>query len=476
MITVSIADVLVSGVHAHVKVVQMRFLWSEMQLISDLNKPWIILGDFNAVISQEKKVGGRLPNMTAMLDFSECINQCELLPAPKNGLQFSWSNCQQGSKRILSFQIQKIHLGNFRRCGLAIPILCKYFLSVGKKRITGDPAFKFLHKLKELKKELNEWNWKVFGNVQVNIKEPEERVKEATVISDNNPFDEDVLNELVQAQNEHANRTARNTIAEIEDNDGNVLANQELIVQYLVNHFLKKFEYTLVEVADELLEVIPKVINKDDERMLNVLPEEEDIKKIIFEMDPESAPGPDGFSCIFYRSCWDIIKQDLVAVIQFCWRRKFIPKGMNSSFLFLLPKTQVAKTVNQFIPIGLSTVIFKIFTKIITSRMSELMKKLISPKQVAYVKGRIIHEQILLASELVNEMKFKRRGGNVSIKLDISQAYDTVSWEFLIKVLKQYGFSNDWCEWTITLFKSARMSVLVNGGPCGFFKFERGLR
>ncbi|XP_026448651.1 uncharacterized protein LOC113348947 [Papaver somniferum] len=301
-----------------------------MKLISDLNKPWIILGDFNAVISQDEKVGGRLPNRTAMLDFNECINQCELLPAPKNGLQFSWSNCQQ-----------------------------------------------------------------VFGNVQVKIKEAEERVQAATEISDNNPFDEDALNELVQAQNEHASReirNARNTINEIEDDDGNVLASRDLIAQYLVNHFQKKFEHAPVEEADELLE------------------------------------------------------------------------------------TQAAKTANQFKPIGLSNVIFKIFTKIITSRMSELMKKLISPQQVAYVKGRTIHEQVILASELVNEMKFKRRGGNISMKLDISQDYDTVSWEFLIKVLKKYCFSNDWCEWIITLFKSARISVLVNGGPCGFFKVERGLR
>ncbi|XP_026384105.1 uncharacterized protein LOC113279645 [Papaver somniferum] len=138
MITVSVGDVLVSGVHAHVKVVQRRFLWSEMQLVSDLNKPWIVLGDFNAVISQEEKVGGRLPNETAMLELSECLNQCELLPAPKTGLQFSWSNCQQG------------------KCW--------------EKTVVGDPAFQFLQKLKELKRALNEWNCKVFGDVNVKIK------------------------------------------------------------------------------------------------------------------------------------------------------------------------------------------------------------------------------------------------------------------------------------------------------------------
>ncbi|XP_026459928.1 uncharacterized protein LOC113360657 [Papaver somniferum] len=122
-------------------------------------------------------------------------------------------------------------------------------------------------------------------------------------------------------------------------------------------------------------------------------------------MDPESSPGPDGFSGIFYTSCWHIIQEDFIKFIQFCWSRKFIPKGLNSNFLVLLPKVQGAKTANQFRPIGLSNVSFKIFTKIITTRLSSVMGKLISPQQAAHVKGRSIHEQVLLASELVNEMK-----------------------------------------------------------------------
>ncbi|XP_026459807.1 uncharacterized protein LOC113360516 [Papaver somniferum] len=263
----------------------------------------------------------------------------------------------------------------------------------------------------------------VFGDVQVKIKEVEERFKLATQVSDNNPFDDEALQELVKAQNEHASREAQ----------ANTLLRQKSRVKRIKEgaaNTIKKFEFQPVDGEDKLLEVIPNVINEEDQQKLDVIPEEEEIKRIVFEMDPESAPGPDGFSGIFYRRCWEIIKEDLVEAIQFSWRRKFIPKGINSSFLVLLPKTQGVKTANQFRPIDLSNVIFKKFTKIITKRMSELMEKLISPQQVAYVQGRSIHEQVLLASELVNEMKFKRRGGNIAIKLDISQAYDTVIWDF----------------------------------------------
>ncbi|XP_026459281.1 uncharacterized protein LOC113359937 [Papaver somniferum] len=104
------------------------------------------------------------------------------------------------------------------------------------------------------------------------------------------------------------------------------------------------------------------------------------------------------------------------------------------------------------------------------------MAKLISPQQSAYIKGRSIQDQIMLASEMVNEMKKTRRGSNVGVKLDISQAYDSVSWEFLLQVLSRYGFSNRWCQWLKILFESARISVSINGGPHGFFSVGRGLR
>ncbi|XP_026452118.1 uncharacterized protein LOC113352522 [Papaver somniferum] len=68
-------------------------------------------------------------------------------------------------------------------------------------------------------------------------------------------------------------------------------------------------------------------------------------------------------------------------------------------------------THQQYRPIGLSNVSFKIFTKIIASRMSGLMHKLVSPQQAAYIKGINIQDQIILASEMVNEMKKKRRNG-----------------------------------------------------------------
>ncbi|XP_026442772.1 uncharacterized protein LOC113342431 [Papaver somniferum] len=98
---------------------------------------------------------------------------------------------------------------------------------------------------------------------------------------------------------------------------------------------------------------------------------------------------------------------------------------------------------------------------------------MISEQQGAFIKGINIHEKIVLASELVNEIDIKWRGGNVGLKIDITQAYDSLSWNFLFEVLRRFGFSELGIQWLKKIFESSRISVLVNGGPCGFLMWER---
>ncbi|XP_026458499.1 uncharacterized protein LOC113359014 [Papaver somniferum] len=73
--------------------------------------------------------------------------------------------------------------------------------------------------------------------------------------------------------------------------------------------------------------------------------------------------------------------------------------------------------------------------------MKNVVEKVVSKQQGAFIKGRGIHEKIFIASELVNELEIKRRGGNVGLKLDITQAYDSLNWNFLFETMRHFGFS-----------------------------------
>ncbi|XP_026399009.1 uncharacterized protein LOC113294849 [Papaver somniferum] len=349
----------------------------------------------------------------------------------------------------------------FQKMWLNYPNFLQVIWNSWNEEIYGNPTYVFMNKLKRLKKFLKVWNWEVFGDVKDTLKKAEEKVLEETLKSDSDPTNINLLNNLVTArglcdmaannyntflrdkeriswiQDGDVNskffhtsiklRQAQNAISEIEDSSGNFVTDQLGISNVLINYFSTKFAHQNVSIHDSFFEAAPTVITAEDNSFLEKVPSEEDIKNAVFDLNQDSAPWPDGFTGIFYRFAWEVIKTDLVTAVQYCWENNFIPSGMNSNFLVLIPKVHGAKNAKQFRPIGLSNFCFKVITKIVTMRISKYLPKIISPQQCAFIKNRNIHEQFLLASELVNELSVKRRGGNLGLKLDISQAYDTMS-------------------------------------------------
>ncbi|PKU79583.1 hypothetical protein MA16_Dca000929 [Dendrobium catenatum] len=103
-----------------------------------------------------------------------------------------------------------------------------------------------------------------------------------------------------------------------------------------------------------------------------------------------------------------------------------IPKFFSSTFVVLLPKNNSINTWNDFRPISLCTVFYKVLSKILMNRLTVLLPKLISPYQMGFVKGKAISDNILLAQEFCND-DVKCRGGNMIMKLDILKAYDNIN-------------------------------------------------
>jgi hypothetical protein len=203
---------------------------------------------------------------------------------------------------------------------------------------------------------------------------------------------------------------------------------------------------------------------------------QDEIASVIKEMPTEKAPGPDGFIGLFYKKCWTVIKEDLTqAIWSFYSHRTAKLSLINEANIVLLPKNQVAATISDYRPISLINSVAKIITKLLANRLAPHMNELVSSAQNAFIKKRCIHDNFIYSQRVIQLLHRQRRPA-LFIKLDISKAFDSIGWSFLLEVMQALGFSTKWRDWVAALLGTSSSRVLVNGQPTRGIKHERGLR
>jgi hypothetical protein len=205
--------------------------------------------------------------------------------------------------------------------------------------------------------------------------------------------------------------------------------------------------------------------SKDNDALISsFLPKELD--QVLKETKTDTAPGPDGFPVIFFKSFWNLVKPLILQLLNGFALGVLDVSRLNFGILSLIPKVAGADDIRQFRPIALINVIFKLVSKAYATRLSPIAHRVISPTQSAFIKGRLIHEGALALHEIVHELKVKKTRA-VILKLDFEKAYDRVSWAFLRDVLIQKGFESGVVHRLMQLVTGGQTAISINGeiGP-----------
>ena len=362
----------------------------------------------------------------------------------------------------------------------------------------GTPSFILSKKLRALKGDIKTWNRTVFGNVGVLIKEKVDELKVLELAAKGGGLSEEererkrlLCRDLKRAlhQEEISWRQKSKTkllkegdkctkffhlMANSNKRYNTLSSNPAAVREHEVNYYESMFAESM-SWRPRLGDLNFESLSAGEASSLEAPFLEKEVIDVIFGMDGNKAPGPDGFSLAYFLACWDVLKEDIMAVFSdFHVRGKF-EKSINSPFISLIPKVFGASELKDFRPISPVSGIYKIISKVLANRLRLVMNNIISTPHNAFVKSRQILDFVLIANEILD---FHLKSGKLGLlcKLDMEKAYDHVNWDFMLYLLRRCGFGQKLCSWIAFCISLASFCVLINGLPAGFFNNSRGVR
>lgn len=163
------------------------------------------------------------------------------------------------------------------------------------------------------------------------------------------------------------------------------------------------------------------------------------------------------------------------AILEFFTKDWILP-NYNANTIILIPKTKDAYSMDMYKPIALANFKFKIISKILADKLASILPNIISKEKRVFIYERNIMDFTCLTSEAINNLDNNNKHVNLALKVDIAKVFDTINWEFLLKVIKSFGFSQKFYNWINTIINSTHLSINVNGVHHGYFNCKRGVR
>ena len=224
------------------------------------------------------------------------------------------------------------------------------------------------------------------------------------------------------------------------------------------------------------LDSLPKVVESKKPRLERTLTVGEIGTTLKTRMNPGKSPGSDGLTVAFYLKFWDQLKNHLLR----CYEKSIIDGEMTDSqrksIVRLIQKKGKDPTLlKNWRPISLMNVDAKIFSRLITARVEEVISDLCGEEQLAYIKNRNIMEGNRIIDYVITHLEMNQKEGFI-VGFDFEKAFDSISHDFIITILKSFGFPSITISLFQTLYEKAESAVMNNGLTTDYFPLGRSCR
>ena len=203
---------------------------------------------------------------------------------------------------------------------------------------------------------------------------------------------------------------------------------------------------------------------------------EKEIYNTLISFENNKSPGNDGLTKEFYYTFWDDIKDTFMKSLKESKKLKYFCASQRQAIVKLLEKPNKDKRyISNWRPISLLNFDLKMISKSLATRVRKVLSNLVDFRQTAYVNERFIGESGCLIDYVIKVCDIQKISGYL-LTVDFEKAFDSLNHKFLIAVLKQYGFGEDFIDWIKIVLRDQESCVINGGHTTTYFRLERGAR
>ena len=193
-------------------------------------------------------------------------------------------------------------------------------------------------------------------------------------------------------------------------------------------------------------------------------------------MKNSKSPVNDGFTVEFFKFFWRDLGVYILRSINYAYENGLLSVTQKQGIVTCLPKPNKPRhLLKNWRPISLLNVIYKIMSSAIANRLKNVLNNIIYQDKKGFISGRYIGENIRLIYDILFETKQHNMPG-LLLSIDFKQAFDSISWKFIHKVLDYYNFGPSFKKWIKLFQTNVESCIIQNGFISECFYLERGCR
>uniref|UniRef100_A0A803SM80 Reverse transcriptase domain-containing protein n=1 Tax=Anolis carolinensis TaxID=28377 RepID=A0A803SM80_ANOCA len=221
---------------------------------------------------------------------------------------------------------------------------------------------------------------------------------------------------------------------------------------------------------------LPK-ISESQRESLNKEITEEEISAAINKMDPNKAPGPDGFTAGYYK----VLKQELTPLLKDVMngilRNQGAPDSWKTGEIIVIHKDQTEKTdIRNYRPITLLNTDYKLFTNILATRLKIFLNEWIGEEQSGFLPKRSLKDNIRTVIDAIEYFEINHQKEVAFLAIDAEKAFDNLNWDFFKLLMQELDLGYQFMNAINTIYDKQYAKIQINGLMSEVFEIGKGTR